>query len=392
MILQILFWFSVVMIFYSYILFPFIMRMISAGRENNSLIYKTEDELPFISVIMSLHNEEKVIKKKIGSIYYTSYPINRFEVLIGSDASSDSTNLICSIYAENYYNLKFKPYRLRQGKPSVINGLAKKAKGEILVITDANVVFGFSTIYNLAKHFRNETIGLVDSNLKYVGLRKKGISIQENAYMSREIRIKNFESRKWGCMMGPSGGCYAVKKELYEPVPPRFLVDDFYINMKVLSKGKKSINSMDAVVTEDISDDLHEEFRRKIRIAAGNFQNLFVFLGLLRKPFTPVAFTFVSHKIIRWLSPLLMIMALTASFLLSDHLFYRIVFLTGAIVSIIPAVDLLLKKIKIHIVFLRYITHFLSMNLALLTGLIKFIGGIKTSIWEPTRRKQSEEH
>lgn len=392
MILQILFWFSVVLIFYSYILFPFIMRLISAGKESNSVIYKVEDDLPFISVIMSAHNEEKVIKDKIGSIYYTSYPINKFEVLIGSDASSDNTNHICRIYAENYYNLKFIPYLQRQGKPSVINQLAEKARGKILIITDANVMFGYTTMYHLAKHFRNADIGLVDSHLKYSGLRKNGISIQENAYMSREAKIKYFESLKWGCMMGPSGGCYAIKKELYEPVPQRFLVDDFYINMKVLLKGKKTINSMDAVVSEDISDDLSEEFRRKVRIAAGNFRNFFTFRNLILKPFSPVGFTFISHKILRWLGPLFIITALITSFFLADLLFYRIVMITGLIMILIPVVDFLLKKIKIHIVFLRFITHFLSMNLALLFGLFRFIGGVNASIWEPTRRKQSEEH
>jgi cellulose synthase/poly-beta-1,6-N-acetylglucosamine synthase-like glycosyltransferase len=380
------------MIFYSYVLFPFILRLISAGKENNAIIFKPEDDLPFLSVIMSVHNEEKVIKNKIGSIYYTSYPINKFEVLIGSDASTDNTDLICRIFTENYYNLKFIHYNQRQGKPSIINKLTEQARGKILIITDANVIFGFTTMFHLARHFRNENVGLVDSHLKYSGLRKKGISIQENAYISREVKIKYFESRKWGCMMGPFGGCYAVKKELYEPVPPRFLVDDFYINMKVLSKGKKAISSMDAIVTEDISDDLTEEFRRKVRIASGNFQNLFAFRNFLRKPFSPVAFTFISHKIIRWLGPFFMILALISSLLLSDRIFFRIVIVFEAILILIPFVDFLLKKIKIHIVFLRYITHFLSMNLALLFGFIRSVGGINTNIWEPTRREQSEEY
>jgi len=364
--------------------------MISSGKKENIMIYHPKEEFPFISIIMSVYNEEAVIKRKMESIYYTCYPLKKFEVLIGSDASSDNTNLICRIYAENYDNIKFFTFNKRRGKPSVINNLIEHAGGEIVVITDANVMFEYTTLFELIKHFRNESIGLVDSHIKNVGIRKQGISIQENLYISREVKIKHYESLSWGCMMGPFGGCYAVRKELYEPVPPNFLVDDFYINMKVLSKNKKAINTLEAIVREDVSDDLREEFRRKIRIAAGNFQNLFAFRGLLGFPFTTVAFTLVSHKILRWLGPLFIITAIVTSLMLLNREFFKIVVLAEVLLIIIPLIDYLLKKLKIHVVFLRFITHFLSMNLALLLGLVKFAGGINTNIWQPTRRKQSE--
>jgi cellulose synthase/poly-beta-1,6-N-acetylglucosamine synthase-like glycosyltransferase len=390
MIPEILFWCSIILICYSYIFFPWLIKLISGGMDDNHIIYETEDELPYISIIVPAFNEEEVIKDKIESIYYTCYPINNFEVLIGSDASYDNTNLICRIFAENYENLKFIPFSSRIGKPSIINNLVQDARGEILVITDANVMFEFNTLIELIKHFKNESIGLVDSNIKHSGLRKQGISIQENAYVSREIRIKSFESRAWGCMMGPSGGCYAVRKKLFVPVPPNFLVDDFFINMMVLSQGKKTINNLEAIVREDVSDDISEEFRRKVRIAAGNFQNLFRFINLLRSAFKPLVFCFISHKVLRWLGPIFILTALISSLMLSDHGFFRIVILVETLLLLIPVLDYLLKKIKIHIVFLRFITHFLSMNFALFLGLIKFAGGINTNIWQPTRRKQSE--
>jgi hypothetical protein len=116
---------------------------------------------------------------------------------------------------------------------------------------------------------------------------------RKKAYISREVLIKQHESILWGTMMGPFGGCFAIRSELYEPVPKNFLVDDFYINMKVLEKGYQCINNLNALVFEDISNNLSDEFKRKVRISTGNFQicNAFpTFCGIKPKVFPFVLF------------------------------------------------------------------------------------------------------
>jgi cellulose synthase/poly-beta-1,6-N-acetylglucosamine synthase-like glycosyltransferase len=145
-------------------------------------------------------------------------------------------------------------------------------------------------------------IGLVDSNMRNIGIKKDGISHQEKTYISAEVASKNAESLLWGTMMGPFGGCFALRKKLWEKIPSHFLVDDFFINMLVLQKGFKSINEPNAIVFEDVSNDLSDEFRRKIRISSGNFQNLFHYKHLLFD-FSWIAFSFFSHKVLRWLTP-----------------------------------------------------------------------------------------
>ena len=189
--------------------------------------------------------------------------------------------------------------------------------------------------------------------------------------------------------MGPSGGFYAVRKENFNAVPGNFLVDDFYINFKVLEEGKKSINDRDSVVIEDVSNDLYEEFRRKVRISAGNFQNLSEFFRFLKNPFKPIGFCFLSHKVLRWIGPFFILGALISNFFIRHELFYSLTLLLQVILIIIPFIDLILRKIKIHIVILRFVTHFYSMNLAILTGFLWFLKGIKSNVWEPTKRNQS---
>ena len=137
-------------------LYPLILKFLSRNKKPNSEVYTPEDDLPMVSVIMSVHNEEMVIVEKIRSIYYTLYPQNKFEVLVGSDNSTDGTNRICKVYSGNYNEFRFFEFKKRQGKPAVVNQLVEKAKGEILILTDAKVFFEIDTIYELVKNFKNQ--------------------------------------------------------------------------------------------------------------------------------------------------------------------------------------------------------------------------------------------
>jgi len=390
MILILLYWISIFLLFHSYALYPLILKFLARNKKENSMVYQPDDDLPFISIIIAAHNEEMVIVEKIRSIYYTVYPFNKFEVLVGSDASTDGTNRICKVYTENYKDFRFFPFENRQGKPAIVNQLVEKAKGEILIITDANVLFQIKTIFELVKHFKNNEIGLVDTVMMNTGLIKSGISFQENAYISQEVLSKQREGILWGTMMGPFGGCYAIRKKDFPNIPSNYLVDDFYVNMKILEKGLKAINSSTARVTEDVSNNLSIEFKRKIRIATGNFQNLKKFFPLLFRARKGLAFSFLSHKILRWLGPFFIITAFVTNLLLVNIFAYKVLFGFQLLILLLAGIDLIFKKLNLHIVFLRFITHFIGMNIAMLIGFFKFFIGVKTGIWQPTRRKQSE--
>lgn len=395
-ILQVLFWFSLFLIFYTYILFPFILQLLSGGRnahqaDAGTKVEQSRNELPFLSVLISAFNEEEVIETKIRSVMDADYPADRIEILSGSDNSSDKTNEILLRLEKEDPMIKAFIFKERTGKPGVINRLAETAKGEILVITDANVMLDRDTLINLAGSFSSKDIGLVDTRMVNTALKKDGISLQEKFYIGREVRIKSQESILWGSMMGPFGGCYAVRKANYTPVPGQFLVDDFYVNMSVLKQGFKCISNINAPVYEDVSNDLKEEFRRKKRISAGNFQNLKKFKSLLWSPRPGVAFCFLSHKVIRWIVPLLVMVSLGSSlFLGNSSKLYLILALIQISVISIPLIDHILRKIGIHVLPLRFISHFVLMNLALLAGLIRFLGGIKNNVWQPTKRYQGE--
>ena len=386
--LEIIFWICLTFILHTYLFYHLSIRIFARNKKGNTKIFKIEDEIPFVSILIAAHNEETVISDKILSIVNISFPETKIEVLVGSDCSTDKTNTIIEQLIKEYACISIVKFENRTGKIGVINSLIEKAKYDLVLLTDANVMFDKQSIFELVKHFKNEEIGLVDSKMINIGIKKDGISLQEKTYISTEVSSKNAESLLWGTMMGPFGGCFALRKKLWEKIPSHFLVDDFFINMLVLQKGFKSINEPNAIVFEDVSNDLSDEFRRKIRISSGNFQNLFHYKHLLFD-FSWIAFSFFSHKVLRWLTPFFILSMISIlPFMIENHRFY-FYFLVGILFCFsLVTIDFLLKSLKVNIKVLRFLTHFTLMNVALFIGFLNYLKGVKSSIWEPTRRNQ----
>ena len=362
----------------------------AGGKRQNTRVYPPlAAELPHVSILLAAYNEQKVIAQKIESTMRSTYPLDKIEFLIGSDASTDDTNAIILEYQKQYPQIKLINFGGRTGKSGIINALAGQAANEIFILTDANVFFKEDTLYQLVKHYNNEKIALVGGNIQNVRFKKDGISLQEKSYLSRENKIKYEEGVLWGSMIGAFGGCYSVRATHYAPVPPRFFMDDFYITMHALEQGGQSINELDALCYEDVSNKISEEFRRKVRISIGNFQNLGRYYKLLWPPFNGQAYAFMSHKVLRWLGPFFILaMLLSGIFLAEQTLFYLLALSGQVLLLIIPLLDALLKRMHIHIRLLRFISHFYLMNLALLIGFFKYVKGVESNIWKPTQRYQ----
>ena len=386
MLLQYTFVLGAVFLLYSYLIYPFLLQYLL--KQKKAITTYSSDSLPNLSIIIAAHNEENVLRDKLESILDSNYPIEQIEVLIGIDASTDLSALIAEEYQKKFASCQVFEFKERQGKIKIVNALVPKAKNEIIVLTDANVLFTKDTLLHLQAPFSDAQIGLVDSTMKHYGVKDTGISVPESAYIAGEVNLKEAEGKLWGAMMGPFGGCFAFRKQCFEPIPTHFLVDDFYINMICIEKGMKCITQSEAIVLEDVSNDLLIEFKRKIRISSGNFQNLKQFWALLFK-FNAVSFTFFSHKVLRWILPVFLIGMV---FHIINHqdqsLFYQILYFGLLLIPISFIVDFIARKRDVHLVWLRFIIHFVSMNLALFIGLIRFFGGIRSSVWQPTKRHQ----
>lgn len=390
-ILQLIFWACVLGTFHSYVVFPFLLSILSRGR-SLTIHEQAEAALPEVHIVYSVYNGERLVEEKMDSMLRSDYPADKLHIWVGSDHSTDRTNELLQAYADRSAQVHFRPFSERQGKGPVINALIAEvdtASGgsAVLLLTDASVMFDAHTVRNMVRHFNDPSVGLVGANIISGSPRQDGISYQEKAYFDREILMKYQEGLTWGASMGAFGACYAIRKELYHPVPKNFLVDDFYISMKVLEAGYRAIYDMEATSYIEVPNDTKTEFNRKVRISAGNFQNLHVFRHLLWPPFSGIAFAFLSHKVLRWYGPFFIILTfITAFLLMSGNYFFRLVFAAELLGLVSPLLNYVLGKLGMHIRLLRFVAHFYSMNLGMLIGYVRYKKGIRSNIWNPTQR------
>jgi len=374
---------SSLLILHTYVFYPLFMILIYRNSNHNQLLFYSDFELPSIAILIAAHNEEKVIEKKILSVFNTNYPSSKLKIFIGSDASTDRTDEIISNLTNTYSNIEFIKFKGRVGKISIINHLQSLCDEPVLILSDANVIFKQNTIFELVKYFKDSHVGLVSANIIKESSNNDGISYQEKKYLNFENKIKSSESYAFNFIMGAEGGCYAIRNNLFSKVPSNFIVDDFFITMQVLERKNYALLNNLAICIEDVTTDISSEYRRKVRISSGNFQNLFFFKHLLFD-FSSICFAFWSHKVLRWLTPFFIFICLFSSvFLIPYHKFFIWISCIQLVLLLFPLFNYFFK---FNNVFLKFIAHFYLMNFALFEGFIKFIKGIKSSIWEPINR------
>ena len=386
--LTVLFWSAIAGVAVTYLIYPLLVIYWPISRSKPAA-YKPTDNLPEVTLIFAAYNEEVVVEEKLLSVFNSDYPSEKLHVLVGSDKSSDKTDEIVLNLTRRFRNLQLVRFENRTGKSGIINKLVELSNTPIIVATDANIIFQPTTIFELVKHFKQPEIKLVGGNLMYNTPRETGIAVQEHVYLNWENKVKQAESQRWGLVIGVEGGCYAIRKDWFSVIPPLTFMEDFFITMATLKKGGQVWFAPEATCFEDVSTELGEEFKRKVRISIGNWQNLNRFAGMITTPFFPLGMAFLCHKVLRWFTPFLAIFAFGLALLLAapGNVYSYFIMLMLLVVLLLP-LDFLLMKRNMHTGILRFINHFIMMNIALLAGFINYTKGVKSNVWQPTKRNQ----
>lgn len=400
--IELLLIFCIICLLHTYLFYPISLTLLTKNKKNNTLCFEPTDfDLPFVCVLMSVFNEAHVIASKVESLINTDYPKNKILFFVGSDASTDATDEILKNFQAKNSKFHFFRFNTRRGKPSVINDLAKLSTSylsqnnapSIFILTDANVILTPATIFNLVKHFKNPAIALVDSQqIAKISNSKISIAEAEKNYIGREVMLKHCEGLLNYNMLGPLGGCYALRTDFFSEIPPKNLVDDFYLAMRALEKNGGAISDLNAVCFEPLPSSIAVEYRRKRRISTGNFQNLKMFSHLLWQP-NVRAYIFWSHKILRWFGPFFLLGIIFCTVILnvfSNKIEMRVLFFIEIILLLLlPLLDYLLSKIGVTLKYLRAWRYLILMNIALFEGFLNYTKGVKSGIWQPTPRSEN---
>lgn len=382
--LLLIFFLSVFFILHTYFIYPFFVILFFKKNKKQITSYVSSEDLPDITLLIAAYNEESVIHQKLQSVVNTTYPKNKIKIIVGSDASTDATNTIILNFKQEFKNIELVNFAGRTGKINIINHLKTLSKTDILILSDANVMFLPETIFELVKYFKDGHVALVAANIVKQSYSKTGIVEQEVMYMDLENKIKLAESNAWQAIMGAEGGCFAIRYNCFKPVPDNFIVDDFYLTLQVIKQKKLTLFNAYALCRENVLDDKAAEFKRKVRISTGNFQNLAYFKSLLLPFWRGSAFAFLSHKVLRWLTPFFILFSFAASVVLAFN--FPVFIILSAMQVFFILLPLITKIINVKLKPLNFVSHFYLMNFALLKGFFNYAKGVKSNVWQPVKR------
>jgi cellulose synthase/poly-beta-1,6-N-acetylglucosamine synthase-like glycosyltransferase len=361
----------------TYVVYP-LWQLIFPGKP---IDFTGEFTPPSVSVVFAAYNESAIIEAKIRSIYSTNYPIDLLSVWIGSDLSNDGTDDIIRNLQSEFPQLNLHVNDNRSGKSATINLLVERTAAEVIIATDANILFKETTIEELVRPIALQKATAVAGTLAYeAGGVTNSTATNEKAYLSLENAIRRAESRKHGICFGMEGGLYSMRKSYWKPIPPNTFMEDFFQTVQLIARDQKVLFNEGAIGLEDVSTSLREEYKRKIRISIGNWQNLIRFYPLLFKNPYPFGILFLMHKVLRWLTPHLYLIALIAGLFTSQWLISSII-LIG-----LPVSQFILMSFGLA----TPLAYFYAMNAALFIGFLRYLKGVKSSVWQPTKRNQHE--
>jgi cellulose synthase/poly-beta-1,6-N-acetylglucosamine synthase-like glycosyltransferase len=260
-------------------------------------------------LVIPAYNEREVIRAKLENSLAIDYPRDLLEIVVASDGSDDGTDDIVREYCGSGVVLRsFSP---RAGKVSVLNQSVPVAKGDVVVLCDANVMFRPDAVGRLVSHFADHQVGAVTGDVR-IRSADAPYGEGEGLYYRYERFIQLCESLI-GSTITVDGGMYAIRKKLFQPLPADTILDDFVIGMKVALSGHRVVYDPTAWAYENATVDVRQEFRRKIRIVAGAVREL-LRGGTMPSPRRVQLFwSFTSHKLLRWLVPWFLVALLMLS-------------------------------------------------------------------------------
>ncbi len=372
------FWISLALIVYTYVGYPIVLLIVGRWRVKpiqRGAIY------PKVSLIIPIYNQEKRIQRKLENTLALDYPADKLEIIAVFDGSTDKSYEIASNISDP--RLKLLSLSKREGKHYAQGHALGIATGEIIVLTDASITLPVNAITHIVSNFADPEVGSVSSVDKVID--EKGELNAEGAYIRYDMFLRTAESTI-GSSTGMSGSFYALRKQLTDPWIP-YLSNDFYVPLLAVMRGYRAVLDEGAIGYYTVVSSYGEEFTRKVRTIVHGIDVLICFCGIMN----PFRFGFyslqvISHKLLRWLIPFLMILVLIANpFLLQSGILYSVM-LGGQAVFYLVAVSARLMPRLQETAIVRLIYFFVVANLSIFYAWYKRVMGERYIVWEPSKR------
>jgi len=393
-ILKFFFWLCLALVFYTYIGYGMLLwvvlkvkRLLAIGKTSEPTLPDDESQLPEMTLMICAYNEQDIIREKMENIRQLDYPSDKLCIMWVTDGSNDRSNELLSEYPE--VTLVFSPER--RGKAAAMQHGLRENRAPYVVFTDANTMLNSMAIKEIARQFMKPGVSCV-SGEKRVAARHEGqvAAEGEGLYWKYESTLKRWDSELYSAM-GAAGELFAVKMADYREAPSNALLDDFMMSMLIVADGHRIAYTSDAYAMEFGSADMHEESKRKRRIAAGGLQSVWWLRSLMNPLRYPkVAFQFVSHRVLRWtITPFALLLLIPLNIAL-------VTLCAGKVYTVILALQALFYAAafagwfmartgrKNKLLYIPY--YFLFMNLNVFSGINYLRSHKHSGTWEKAKR------
>ena len=373
-----LFWLCLAIVVYTYVgyglilyLLVFIKRLAIKAKPLADI---TDDCLPEVTLMVCAYNEEDIISEKMSNIHSLHYPADPLHLVWVTDGSTDNTNSILSAYPD--VKIVFSPER--RGKSAALKHGIKEVSTEIVMMTDANTMLNPGAVREIVRLMQTPKVGCVSGEKKVMAKSDSDKAAQgEGLYWKYESTLKRLDSELYSAM-GAAGELCVIRRQLMTDIPDDTLLDDFVISMEIVRMGYKIAYTSKAFAMEYGSADLHEESKRKRRIAAGGLQSSWRLRSLMNPLRHPVvAFQFVSHRVLRWTITPVCLFALiplnTILVLSGEGIIYTIIWILQILFYASALAGMKISK------------YFVFMNLNVFRGMAYLINNT-SGTWEKAKR------
>ncbi|MDW1732653.1 glycosyltransferase family 2 protein [Vibrio sp. Vb2235] len=351
---------------------PFVERAYKAS--------KTDSQLPSITVIVPAYNEEQWIAEKIRNLASLDYPRDKLRVVIACDGCTDNTAEIAqatiqeAICSDTLFIIN--DHQINRGKVALLNEEMRHVSSDITALSDTSALISCDSLLLASQHYQNENVGVVNATYQIMSTNNQG----EAAYWQYQSRVKHQESLL-GSTIGSHGAFYTFRTHLFEPLEVSTINDDFILPMRIVLRGYSATYepNMLALELEQSSD--NADFKRRLRISAGNMQQLMQLKKLLLPRYRGTAFAFLSGKVLRLATPYLMIVCFICSLLLAHNPLFQVMMSAQVGIYSIALITYLMPALNTIKPF-KLISYIVIGHLANFIGGMKYLLGMENGRWK----------
>jgi cellulose synthase/poly-beta-1,6-N-acetylglucosamine synthase-like glycosyltransferase len=338
---------------------------------------------PTVTIVVVAHNEGRRIDARLTNLLEIDYPRDRVEIILASDGSTDDT--VERARAFESAGVTVHAFERRRGKPAVLDELVPKATGEIILLADARQQFDRAALRALVRHFADGNVGAVSGELVLMKTESTSAAGDGAGFYWRYEKLIRRSESCCDSTVGATGAIYAIRRSLFEPIPEDTILDDVLIPMKIARRGYRVLFESEARAYDKVAANAREEFTRKVRTIAGNFQLLARERWLLSPRKNRLWFQTISHKGARLLSPVWHVLAFAANAAVAAEPVFGVL-LAGQVVFYAVALGgFALRDAQRHIPLISVPYAICLLCCATVVAFVRYVNGRQAVTWDHAR-------